>query len=152
MIERSRHNPYEIGLAIALLALSFYGILFTPASTSLDRGMSEGMRLAYGVIGILGAAGTLIGIRIKDEHLGLVVEAFGQLFMCGGATTFVVTLCAVSTFSSSGLVTVTAASIAASAACRVVQILRDVRRWSALISAAAKVQAVMEPEGRNDEA
>lgn len=147
MIERSRSNPYEIGIAVSLLFLSVYGLLVTPASASLDRGMTEPMRMSYAILGVLGSTTTLVGLRLKDAHLGLIVEAVGQLFVGGGAATFVVVLCAVTSFEQSGLVTGTGAAISLSALFRVWQILRDVRRWQAIIAAAAGLQQTFDELG-----
>jgi hypothetical protein len=129
MVERSRKNPYEISIAIALAALSLYGIFLTPASASLDAGLSVGQRFLYSALGLLGSGITLLGLRCKHPHTGLLVERAGQFMMGFGAAAFVAVLCKVSTFDQSGLVTGSGAAIAVAAFWRFHQINVDLRTW-----------------------
>jgi len=142
-IERSRNNPYEWALCIALLILSLYGAAYSPPSSSLDEGLTRLMRYAYSFIGIFGGLATIIGLRLKDAHLGLLVEQVGQLAVSGGALTFAIVLCRVSTFNQSGLVTMSAFAIFAGAAGRTWQIGRDLRREKRILQTAADIQETL---------
>lgn len=138
-IERSRNNPYEWALCIALLVLSVYGAAYEPPSSSLDRGLTDPMRYAYSFIGVFGGIATTLGLRLRDAHLGLLIEQAGQLAVCGGAATFVIVLCRVSTFNQSGLVTMTGLAIAFGAAGRTWQIGRDLKRERYLLQTAVDI-------------
>lgn len=139
MVERSRHNPYEISIAIALTALSLYGILLTPASSSLDAGLSVGQRFAYSSLGLVGSVTTLAGLGFRNTHTGLLIERAGQFMMAFGAGAFVVVLCMVTSFDESGLVTATGSAIGIAAAWRFRQITRDLRTWQERIQSAQTI-------------
>lgn len=141
MIERSRHNPYEISIAIALFALSMYGLFLTPASASLDAGLNLIQRLAYSALGLVGAGVTLWGLRCKNRHKGMLVERAGQLMLGFGAAAFVAVLCAVSSFEESGIVTGTGLAITVAALWRAWQIRGDLRTWH---QRAATTQAIVD--------
>lgn len=157
MVERSRHNPYEISIAIAFATLSLYGIFLTPASASLDAGLDVLQRFAYSAVGLAGSAITLWGLRCHNRHKGLLVERAGQFMMGFGAAAFVAVLCMVSNFAESGLVTCTAAAISCAAFWRFRQINGDLRTWHAraVTTTAIVEQALAEvleqlPDGDDD--
>lgn len=150
-IERSRNNPYEWTFCVGLLFLSLYGMVYEPPSTSLDEGLPPWMRLTYSLIGLAGALFTITGLRIRDAHAGLLLERIGQLAVSGGALVYAIVLCSVSTFTRSGLITVTAFAIFLGALIRVGQITRDLRREDRLLDVHLGIQDALERLSGRDE-
>ena len=127
VVVRSGRNPHSVCLGIGLVLVAIYGLLFSTPSASVDSGLDLPQRLAFGACSVVGSALILIGIYRKHLRSGLEIERAGQVLLATGAATYVIVLCAVSTFDRSGLVTTLGCAICAGSLWRCAQITKDLR-------------------------
>jgi hypothetical membrane protein len=127
VIVRSGRNPHSVCLSLGLVLVSLYGMLFSTPSVSLDSGLDFGQRIMFAICSVTGSALILVGIYRKHLRSGLEIERGGQVLMATGSSVYVVVLCAVSSFSRSGLVTTIGVAICAGSVWRCIQITRDLR-------------------------
>lgn len=127
IVVRSGRHPTAVSLAIGLVLVSFYGILFSTPSVSIDSGLTVYQRAMFGACSVLGAGHILAGIFWRELRHGLAIERAGQVLLATGSATYVIVLCNVSTFERSGLVTVVAAAIGVGALGRIIDITKDLR-------------------------
>lgn len=127
IVVRSGRNPHAVCLALALVAISVYGLLFTPASVSVDTGLQPAQRVMFGALSVFGSALIVAGIYLRSIRTGLQVERAGQLLLAITSGVYVYALCQVSTFERSGLVTAIGCAIAIGSVWRIAQIRRDVK-------------------------
>lgn len=127
VVVRSGRNPHSVCLSIGLVLVAIYGMMFSTPSVSLDSGLTLPQRLMFAACSVIGCILILVGIYRKRLRSGLEIERAGQVLLATGAATYVVVLCAVSTFDRSGLVTTLGCAICAGSLWRVGQITIDLR-------------------------
>lgn len=127
IVVRSGRSPHSVSLAVALVVVALYGLLFSTPSVSIDSGLTVLQRGLFAACTVIGAGLTLAGIYWRSLPRGLMIERAGQVLLATGAATYVVVLCTVSTFDRSGLVTTVACGIGIGSAWRIGQIGRDLR-------------------------
>lgn len=133
MVVHSGRNPHTVSLALGLVAISVYGIVFSTPSVSLDSGLTHWQRIGFGVLSVLGAALILWGIYRRDLLHGLLIERIGQITLAIAGLVYVIVLCTVSSFERSGLVTTIGCAITIGSTWRALRIHRRdlpyVRAW-----------------------
>ena len=130
LLIRQGRNPYEVTVAIAIVALTVYAALNGHStSKSVEVAMGRSQQLAWTGLSSVGALITLAGLFWPRQPMtGLFIERAGQLMLAGAVAAYMVVLCTVSTFERSGLVMGLGSAVAIGAVLRVVTISAGIRR------------------------
>lgn len=126
-VVRSGRSPHSIALAVGLMSIAVYGLAFTTPSGALDEGLTATQRILFGVCASFGALLILLGVYRRNLRTGLAIERAGQLLLGTGAVIYVIVLCIVSTFASSGIIVTMACAVAIGSLWRMWQITHDLR-------------------------
>lgn len=126
---RQGRNPYEVTVAVAIIALTVWAVLRGESSSvSVQQAMDRGQQLLWMGLAAAGSVATLIGLYWRKRPLsGLLIEQSGQLMLAFAVAAYLVVLCTVSTFERSGLVMSLGSAVCIGAGVRVVIIWRGVR-------------------------
>jgi len=130
---RSGRSPHVVMLAIGMIVVGVYGLLFHPVSRTVGEVLSTEQSNLFSVVAIAGSILVLLGVYWPRLLLGLLLERVGQLMSAGAWAVYIATLLDTSTWDRAGLILTISTSLLLAAIWRTCYITRTalpvVRDW-----------------------